>query len=114
MTLADYMDPERFPLSTQKGLEPKDQMLIDAINYDDLAEARELGTFDPVKHGPIAAELDAKHTARAEVVAELKARERGSNMTESEKAPLFAGIKDHITRTPTPTNPNDEALGRLD
>ncbi|MDX1977182.1 MAG: hypothetical protein SFT94_05870 [Pseudanabaenaceae cyanobacterium bins.68] len=43
MTIEDYMNPEKFPITTQEGLSVKDQFLIDAINYDQLVEAREMG-----------------------------------------------------------------------
>ena len=43
MTIEDYMSPIKFPMTTQKGLSPKQQFLIDSINYDQIKEARELG-----------------------------------------------------------------------
>src|SRR5262249_48706960 len=37
MTLAEYMNETgMFPLSSQRGLTPEQQMMIDAVNYDDL------------------------------------------------------------------------------
>jgi hypothetical protein len=38
MTLAEYMDPSRFPLTTQKGLSASDQLFIDAFNLDQSRE----------------------------------------------------------------------------
>ena len=38
LTLAEYMDPARFPLTTQTGLTPEQQMRIDAFNHDQLKE----------------------------------------------------------------------------
>ena len=73
MTVAEYMDPARFPLTTQGNLDPEKQMLVDAMNFDDLARMEEEGrplTGDLVQR---AAELREKHAARAEVAAELKA-----------------------------------------
>lgn len=76
MTLAEYMDPARFPLTTQKGLTPEQQMMIDAVNYDDLREMEAAGrplTGDTARR---AAELRTKNAARAGVAAELNARGR--------------------------------------
>jgi hypothetical protein len=36
MTEAEYLDPQRFPLTTQAGLSLKSQKMIDAINHDDI------------------------------------------------------------------------------
>ncbi len=41
MTLSEYLDPSRFPLTTQAGLSAEQQMLIDAVNYDELCEVEE-------------------------------------------------------------------------
>jgi hypothetical protein len=38
MTITEYTDPARFPLTTQRGLSTKGQLLIDAVNYDVLKE----------------------------------------------------------------------------
>jgi hypothetical protein len=80
MTLADYMSPERFPLTTQQGLEPKDQMLIDAFNYDDLAESVEFGqplTDEQLRRW---AELKEKLEGRGPVIAEMKAMQANPRM----------------------------------
>lgn len=74
MTLADYMDPARFPETTQAGLTPQQQMMIDAMNYDELAADREAGKPIPPALAARVAELDAKHAARPAVGAELKTR----------------------------------------
>jgi len=36
MTEAEYLDAQRFPLTTQSKLSLRQQMLIDAVNRDDL------------------------------------------------------------------------------
>jgi len=76
MTLAEYMDPARFPLTTQTGLTPQQQMMIDAVNFDDLREMEESGRAIEGETADRAAELRAKHDARAAVAAELYARGR--------------------------------------
>ena len=39
MTLTDYMDLEKFPATSQKGLTPQNQLRIDAFNHDQMVEA---------------------------------------------------------------------------
>lgn len=34
MTLDEYLDPQRFPLTTRTHYTPKDQLFMDAFNYD--------------------------------------------------------------------------------
>ncbi len=43
MTEPEYLDATKFPLSTQAGLGLESQMMIDAVNYDALAEAHRAG-----------------------------------------------------------------------
>jgi len=38
MTLAEYMDPVRFPRTTQHGLTAKEQLAIDAFHYDQIKD----------------------------------------------------------------------------
>jgi hypothetical protein len=38
-----YLDPARFPLTTQNGLTLRQQQLIDAFNWDELEEAIRAG-----------------------------------------------------------------------
>lgn len=73
MTLTEYMDPAKFPLTTQKGLSPQKQMMLDSMNYDDLAPYEEEGRAMSEEQKEIWAELRAKRDARPEVTAELKA-----------------------------------------
>lgn len=43
MTAEQYMDKERFPLSTADGASLEEQLQIDAINWDDLERAKKDG-----------------------------------------------------------------------
>jgi hypothetical protein len=43
MTLSDYTDAARFPATSQRGLSAKQQLMIDAFNYDQLKEYRDNG-----------------------------------------------------------------------
>lgn len=38
-----YLDPKRFPLTTQKGLTLQEQKMIDAVNKDDIRRMIEEG-----------------------------------------------------------------------
>lgn len=74
MTLEDYMDPSRFPLTTQKGLTPHQQFLIDAMNFDDLAEAVELDRPMDEETAARWAELQEKRAAWPQVRTEASLR----------------------------------------
>ena len=43
MKLNEYLDPARFPSTMQRGLTPKQQLMIDAYNYDQLREFLDSG-----------------------------------------------------------------------
>lgn len=43
MTEQEYLDPQRFPLTTQRGISPQGQRMIDAHNFDELQAAIEQG-----------------------------------------------------------------------
>lgn len=42
-----YLDPKRFPLTTQPGLDLRQQKMIDAINRDDIRRKIEAGETLP-------------------------------------------------------------------
>jgi hypothetical protein len=69
MTVAEYMSPQRFPLTTQPGLRPDQQMMIDSVNYDELND--NAGGLLTPEEEQIARELDEKNSARAEIMAQL-------------------------------------------
>lgn len=73
MTVAEYMDPARFPLTTQGNLDPRQQMMIDAFNYDDLAAVEDEGREMTPAEAARWVELQAKREARPGLIAELKA-----------------------------------------
>jgi hypothetical protein len=76
MTPAEYTDPGRFPLTTQPGLSAEEPMLLDAVNRDDLREARDLGRPLTAEQERAAAELEEKARHRVEVLAMLNAVRR--------------------------------------
>lgn len=73
ITLAQYMSAQAFPLTTQPGLSPEQQMMLDANNYDAVREAVENGEPMTAIEQATARELEVKHNARAAVAAELRA-----------------------------------------
>lgn len=72
MTIADYLNAQYFPHTTQPGLSIDQQMLIDSQNYDDLMEAEQAGALLTPEEEEIARELKAKHAAMPNVIAEIK------------------------------------------
>lgn len=75
MTLADYLSSARFPHTTQAGLSPRQQLLIDAFNHDQLrAYIDEGGTLDDEQRARWA-ELQEKIQYQPRLLAEVKAGE---------------------------------------
>lgn len=72
MTPQEYVDPRLFPLTTQPGLRVDQQMLLDAVNYDDVRDALKVRALTP-EELRIAEELRVKHAHRAEVKKQLDA-----------------------------------------
>lgn len=77
LTLAEYMNSQLFPLTSQPGLSPHDQMMIDAVNYDEFKEDSEGGALLTDEEQRIGAELKRKHDSRESVLAELKRASHG-------------------------------------
>lgn len=72
MDLKTYMSADYFPLTTQPGLTPEQQLLIDAVNYDQAMADEAAGvTWTPAEVDTVN-ELKAKHAARDSVMAQLK------------------------------------------
>jgi hypothetical protein len=80
LTLDDYMNPARFPLTTQGGLTPRQQMLIDAVNLGDVQRAEEEGRALDPDRGPLVDELTEKGAARTDpgLMGEVRRRERAA------------------------------------
>ena len=74
MTVDEYMDPQRFPLTTQKGLSPEQQMMIDAFNLDSMREGLELGEVYEGEALARSGELEEKAAHRPRLYQELRAR----------------------------------------
>jgi hypothetical protein len=55
-----YLDPQRFPLTTQKGLNLREQKMIDAVNKDDLRRMKEDGASFTPRQESIWQEFEAK------------------------------------------------------
>lgn len=69
MKPSEYLDPKRFPLTTQPGLDLKGQMMIDAFNHDELKAFLERGGTPDAEQTRLMKELEAKVKAQAEVKA---------------------------------------------
>ncbi|MEB3160303.1 MAG: hypothetical protein VKL20_02450 [Synechocystis sp.] len=71
LTLNDYLNPEKFPMTTQKDLSPSQQFRIDAFNYDSLIQyLDEGGTLDQ-KQQAILKELEVKIPAQKALKSEI-------------------------------------------
>ncbi len=72
MRPTDYTSAEKFPLTTQKGLSPSDQLMIDAHNLDALREYAEDHALKADEQ-ELLAELEAKAKVAPAVRAALTA-----------------------------------------
>ncbi len=72
MTLDDYMDREKFPMTSQGGLAADQQMLIDAFNHDQLKEFLEEGGEPSERQKAIWKELQEKIPAQPELLRQLR------------------------------------------
>ena len=72
LTLAEYTSAERFPLTTQTGLTPEQQMRIDAFNHDQLKGAIEEGYPMTDEDRRRWAELQEKIAAQPAIIRELR------------------------------------------
>lgn len=66
---------EKFPLTSQPGLSPSDQLFIDAMNYDNMTRAVEDGHILEGDDAARAEELKEKHKHSKRLTAELRASE---------------------------------------
>ena len=71
MTLAQYMDPDRFPLTTQAGLTPHMQFLNDVMGLDKLQAYLADGVTPTEEQWLRMAELEEKAKARPGLIARL-------------------------------------------
>src|SRR5437870_5054136 len=70
VTIAEYMNPHRFPLTTQKGLPPEWQLMLDARNLDWLNAAESAGGLTPKQERRLK-ELRDKAAAHLPLMAEV-------------------------------------------
>ena len=71
MTIEEYMNPMRFPATTQKGLKPSEQLMIDAVNYDQLRQYLEDGGQPDEDQRGRWRELEKKMPHNGKLAAEL-------------------------------------------
>lgn len=68
MTIAEYMNPDLFVLTSQPGLNLDSQMEIDALNYDEYEKDRRAHVQMDDRQRAVGRELEAKHAARGSVL----------------------------------------------
>jgi hypothetical protein len=71
MTLQEYLDPRRFPLTTNAKYTPREQLMMDAFNYDKFKELADDGTLQPGRPMALWAEYQAKEPYIARLTREL-------------------------------------------
>lgn len=76
MKLSDYMNPEKFPRTSQKGLSASGQLRIDAFNLDAIREAIDQGKRLDEDQQARLRELQAKAPYMAELTKEVAAAAR--------------------------------------
>ena len=97
MTLTDYMNPEKFPATSQKGLSPEKQLRLDAFNYDQLEEAVAGGHQMDEEQIQIRKELQAKRPWMAELTRQVAPAKKIDKKPEITPAPI---INSDIDKTP--------------
>jgi hypothetical protein len=78
MTLAEYLDAGRFPLTTLQGLTPCQQFRLDAATHADLAVHAEAGKPMDAEQRALWAELTVKIAAAADAAEELRRKDEES------------------------------------
>jgi hypothetical protein len=71
LTLSDYMNAEKFPITSQKNLSPRKQFQIDAFNYDSLIRHQEEGGTLNDQQKAILKELEVKIPAQKTLKSEI-------------------------------------------
>jgi hypothetical protein len=71
MTIEEYLSPERFPLTTRKGLTPQQHLMIDAFDCDKFRELDEAGQITTERGKALWAELQAKEKEIPRLTREL-------------------------------------------
>lgn len=96
MKLSDYMNPEKFPATSQKGLSPEKQLRLDAFNYDQLEEAIAGGHQMDEEQIEIRKELQAKRPWMAELTRQIAAAKKNDKKPEMAPAPIINSDIDDI------------------
>ena len=73
MTLTDYLNPEKFPMTSRKAYSPKEQLFLDAFNYDQMEEAIAGGAIPNETQKLARVELQAKRPWMEELTKQIAA-----------------------------------------
>lgn len=71
MTIDEYLDPKRFPLTSHGYKDPKDQLMMDAFNYDQMKEHIDNGGKFTDEETQRYAEFEEKMKHNARLTGEL-------------------------------------------
>ena len=89
MTLTEYMNPEKFPAPSQKGLTPQNQLRIDAFNHDQMVEAIDRGLPMNEMQEEAWEELQAKRPWMAELNRQVAPAKKNDKKPEITPAPII-------------------------
>jgi hypothetical protein len=96
MTIDDYMNAERFPMTSQKGYSPDTQLRMDAFNLDDLQEAIEMGHKMNAKEAAVFQELKTKEPHIGRLVKELRQAEVAQQSPNASTPSPFKMTSDEV------------------
>ena len=94
MTITEYMNSEKFPMTSQKGLSPEKQLRLDAFNYDQLEEAVANGHQMDEEQIQIRKELAIKRPWMAELTKQIAAAKKIDKDPKLEQAPMINSTMD--------------------
>ena len=114
MNLEDYMDPRKFPLTSQKGSSVHSQLLVDAINFDQLEQAIADGHQLDEEQVKIRQELQIKRPWMKEVgrqatAAAKAAREKTNKLMETSPVESVSNGPSSNQKPETEANEDDYA-----
>ena len=110
MNLEEYMDPRKFPLTSQNGSTVHAQLLVDAINFDQLEQAIADGQKLDEEQVKIHKELQAKRPwmkdiGRQATAADKASRDKASKLPET---PPTQEVSKDVRSSQEPETEDDE------
>lgn len=102
MNIKEYMDRGKFPATTQDGLDEKDQLMIDAFNYDQLKGFLEDGGKPDDEQKAIWNELKQKMQSNAKLIREIAVKGLTNTSPDLVGDPVAVDEEESVRETPKP------------